>query len=983
MLLQAGGTDYIDVIPQGTHADSLRYIRTSGMVTPATSQSNGSRLLLTGLGGGDEDILTVAVAKTIQVDSANTREILTEAGALGLVSYDVITKNVVLVPVNGAQCPQNSAPVIQELDKLYKGAVTRWQVEIADNLLVDDLSADFGDTGTDFAKRYTDDMNKVIKAFKRVHKKKRKTLYLFFVKDAQLQKQGYMPLAGDYGFIFNFGANLNTVAHELGHGAFNLRHTFSDKAQHYLSERSTKNLMDYANGGELWKYQWDLIHNPETILLAFMQNEDEGAYVGDVDELVQHFLSHFRCSYLSKKSINLPGHDSRMPGTQGWKASGILLGDNVEYSEVLIYFNDGIFQKSGDFWISDIVPSSDVEITKEEAFSSGEDGNPTEYFTYKHKGITIQTSDAKLFDYLFQLSISDEIKNLSNNLGEAESVVDKLKVIRSFSICTYAQISKELRIKLLEEIADVWTNISEEDELILIDLIETTPTNDIDYILTELQSREILQTIYDGTHNNGGLDNFTRLIYQLSVLAKNNPKHDIKSDKIYVWDRSWFGREEVYETKFNTNQFITITPDGDYLKAHDVGSFTFIPVRYTRETKYLLPLDDSGSQVVLVPAIYFKALHSSRITDIATTSLEIGIDAASLCLGIGELKSAHGVMKAIILADIALTASNIGINIARDEIEQLEGGGLFLNGWDNFQMFMSLATFSTQNIEEEYQLISDFTVNYRKLQRKFRANPDDLAKAFGGGSVSVGKTQIKKLEQLADEAEDALKNSSNHAAKVNDTPDDDEFWERYLNYGDAGVLDEIAELLSKQKQRISALKSQYGALDFSDFKTIGGKTTGDITSGMYNEMFADLGSRTSWTIQQKIDKIVEVLGSGSTIPQKVTYQKGSELYKIVKKGNVPSPTTEYWFTKSELDKLMNKGNNFEDLAGLPLGSIAEEYDIYKITANKASTAYRSSIAPTEQRDYKTQGGAQQTLVLDRGAWSNPVKYNTQIFIPDF
>ncbi len=34
--------------------------------------------------------------------------------------------------------------------------------------------------------------------------------------------------------------------------------------------------MDYANGTELWKYQWDLIHNPETILLG-AYNEEDGA----------------------------------------------------------------------------------------------------------------------------------------------------------------------------------------------------------------------------------------------------------------------------------------------------------------------------------------------------------------------------------------------------------------------------------------------------------------------------------------------------------------------------------------------------------------------------------------------------------------------------------------------------------------------------------------------------------------------------------
>ena len=48
-----------------------------------------------------------------------------------------------------------------------------------------------------------------------------------------------------------------------------------------MPESTTLNLMDYANGTELWKYQWDLIHNPETILLG-AYNEEEGAMTDDV-----------------------------------------------------------------------------------------------------------------------------------------------------------------------------------------------------------------------------------------------------------------------------------------------------------------------------------------------------------------------------------------------------------------------------------------------------------------------------------------------------------------------------------------------------------------------------------------------------------------------------------------------------------------------------------------------------------------------------
>ena len=38
--------------------------------------------------------------------------------------------------------------------------------------------------------------------------------------------------------------------------------------------------MDYGEpqGTKLWKYQWDLIHNPESILFAWTQGEEEGAY---------------------------------------------------------------------------------------------------------------------------------------------------------------------------------------------------------------------------------------------------------------------------------------------------------------------------------------------------------------------------------------------------------------------------------------------------------------------------------------------------------------------------------------------------------------------------------------------------------------------------------------------------------------------------------------------------------------------------------
>ncbi len=95
-----------------------------------------------------------------------------------------------------------------------------------------------------------------------------------------------IPRCGKLAHVREFLASARNVAEakneqsRLG-SAFNLRHTFSDKAQNFLPEKTTLNLMDYANGTELWKYQWDLIHNPETILLG-AYNEAEGAMTDDV-----------------------------------------------------------------------------------------------------------------------------------------------------------------------------------------------------------------------------------------------------------------------------------------------------------------------------------------------------------------------------------------------------------------------------------------------------------------------------------------------------------------------------------------------------------------------------------------------------------------------------------------------------------------------------------------------------------------------------
>jgi len=193
------------------------------MLSPITKQGRYHKLMLTGLGDQEEDLLIAAKVKTVIQKDSSKREILTEVGSLGLVSYERISRKVILVPVNGAQCPQNAQYIKDELNRIYAPAIVSWSVKLAAPLRVDNLKANgFGSSEMNAFSRYTPNMRKLTRAFKKTGQKGKHTLVLFFIKDPSVDFTGFMPLSSDFGFIFNFGSESEVLAHELAHGAFQL-----------------------------------------------------------------------------------------------------------------------------------------------------------------------------------------------------------------------------------------------------------------------------------------------------------------------------------------------------------------------------------------------------------------------------------------------------------------------------------------------------------------------------------------------------------------------------------------------------------------------------------------------------------------------------------------------------------------------------------------------------------------------------------------
>ena len=200
-------------------------------------------------------------------------------GKVNLATYHPAHFQLEIVPVNGASLPAGlSVEAISErLNKIYGQAVVTWRVNLAREINVD-LPETFDEGETGVFSNYTDDMKKVLNAYGRPQNH---VYYLFLIHAPRNPMTlGYMPRSKRAGFVFvdphdgDHELLQKTIAHELGHGAFNLKHTFSE---HNLPMGATDNVMDYSDGTSLYKYQWDHIHSPQGVIGLFEGDEDGGS----------------------------------------------------------------------------------------------------------------------------------------------------------------------------------------------------------------------------------------------------------------------------------------------------------------------------------------------------------------------------------------------------------------------------------------------------------------------------------------------------------------------------------------------------------------------------------------------------------------------------------------------------------------------------------------------------------------------------------
>ena len=285
---------------------------------------------------------SVASGATYDVFAVYEGEVL---GKLHVVSYAKQRHKVTLVPINDAKLDKTH--IERELNAVYTPVGVHFDVEVDERMRGDyswevpgeedkQLSL-VGKSFWDYDKELKESTEML--QLQQAYQAKAGTLegaYLFVLDGAKGLSsgtaflQGEMPRKPRFGYLFsNDGEQLSkTIAHELGHGLFTLRHTFDSEYAGKKSQDTSSNLMDYAEGTSLAAFQWNVMASPAIFTAA--DKAEEGRLEGNKSHIVCIPREISNEILRSQNSVLAPD-GTRMKLPKDAIITGLFFGDTSEH----------------------------------------------------------------------------------------------------------------------------------------------------------------------------------------------------------------------------------------------------------------------------------------------------------------------------------------------------------------------------------------------------------------------------------------------------------------------------------------------------------------------------------------------------------------------------------------------------------------------------------------------------------------------------
>lgn len=284
--------------------DSIQFVNSKGTRFVKTAV-NDSTFAIVVVGGPEKDAQEIyAVYKQTTAKTLNF-------GKLLVASYPRKEFKVKLVPVNGDL--SDIQQISDSLNRIYNQVninISLTKLAVFQDTLWDvNRNGKLDTDGNSFLSTYSSEFTILKNNFTRIRGTEPNNYYLFILNSAENSAiKGEMPRGKNFGAIFS-GAVSNkprTIAHELGHGIFRLKHIFDGYG--FSMNEMPENLLDYSEGNRMSKFQWDLIHDP-ALVLGMFDSDDDARDIG-VKNLTTEFLNDDGLTYTfityAGQSINVP-----------------------------------------------------------------------------------------------------------------------------------------------------------------------------------------------------------------------------------------------------------------------------------------------------------------------------------------------------------------------------------------------------------------------------------------------------------------------------------------------------------------------------------------------------------------------------------------------------------------------------------------------------------------------------------------------------
>ncbi|RVU91782.1 hypothetical protein EH230_02040 [Flavobacterium columnare] len=219
--------------------------------------------------------------------------------------------NLTLIPVNDAVLPTG---LQDQLNGIYKDAAVQFKVTVAANYTVAKTEMECGKDA--LLDKLSEDQATFVETYQKIHPADKNQYYIFVTSGIKPSRpiSGFMPRHSQCGFVFGAqkgddakaASNItDIIAHELGHGVFELQHPW-EEFNTGSKNSNTPWLMDYTSGTKLAYVHWQRISHPKFGVYA-LDSSEQGEFSKSV------MTPNFKIVNIDQSSIVLEPKDKNIP----------------------------------------------------------------------------------------------------------------------------------------------------------------------------------------------------------------------------------------------------------------------------------------------------------------------------------------------------------------------------------------------------------------------------------------------------------------------------------------------------------------------------------------------------------------------------------------------------------------------------------------------------------------------------------------------